>query len=86
MTTRSKSKTLILTTSILAGLQTLVAAGSLADMVGPKVAALLVVIVAAAHVTVNSYISQSVNDMANTTTTTTTHIEATTAPLVPEVK
>lgn len=71
-TSHSKSKALILTTSVLAGLQTLVAAGSLADVVGPKVAALLVVIVAAAHVTVNSYISQTVSDMVTTSTTTTT--------------
>lgn len=59
-----RSKALIVITSVLAGLQTLVAAGSLADFMGARVAALLVVIVSAAQVAVNSYISQSVNSLA----------------------
>jgi hypothetical protein len=69
-TAHARSKALILATSVLAGCQTLVAAGSLADIVGPKIAALSVVIVAAAQVSLNTYNSQTVSQMSNTTTTT----------------
>lgn len=66
----TRSKNLIIVTSVLAALQTLVAAGSLADIVGSKVAALFVVIVASAQVGVNTYTSQAISGMTNTTTTT----------------
>jgi hypothetical protein len=51
---------LVLTQSVLSGLQYLTAAGVLTDVIGAKLAALVIVVVAATQQGVNTYISRSV--------------------------
>lgn len=64
--------------SVLSGLQTLTAASVLSDIVGPKYAALLIVVVAAAQQSVSSYMSKAVGEAATKMETTVSDAQAVT--------
>lgn len=62
MLTQRAVRRLILVQSILVGLQTVAAASILGEIVGPKYAALFIVLVAGAQQGVQYYVSKSVSD------------------------
>ena len=61
----TKSRPVIITMSILAGLQILTAGASLADIIGPQLAAFFVLLVAAAQGGVQFYVQSAVTPSAD---------------------